>query len=286
MSNSTLDFLRDTLQTAIHAGDVIPCIGPVALADVHHRDSGAKIPASSDELILAMNNGQPMSPRLMYEFPRAAMHVELKSGRNKVNKFLTDTYGPDVWSTAAMHEWLFAIQPPLIIDMNRDTGLQKLYAHTPHTLIVGIARIGGTQFRFKLFKHDGTSYTEVDQSGIDSSAPVLFKPLGTPFPQAHYIASDADFVDYITELMGGFAIPDFLKTYRQGKRYALLGFELARDTERMILSDLMYAGNGGWALMQVEPGKRALQFCSRHALEAVRIDDPAELYGNALLTAA
>ncbi len=273
MSNLNLNSVLAPLHDAIRAGDVIPCIGALALADVHHRESGAKIPTSSDELILAMNNGQPMSPRLMYEFPRAAMHIELKSGRNKVNKFLTDTYAPDVWSTAAMHTWLFDVLPPLVIDLNRDTGLQRLYAKTPHTLVVGIARIGGTQFRFKLFKHDGTSYSEVDESGIDPSAPVLFKPLGTPMPQAHYIASDADFVDYITELMGGFAIPDFLKTYRQGKRYALLGFELARDTERMILSDLMYASAGGWAFMQVEPSKRAQQFCTRHALELVRVDE-------------
>ncbi|OYY73712.1 MAG: SIR2 family protein [Gammaproteobacteria bacterium 28-57-27] len=270
MSDSTPNSFLETLRDAIHAGDVIPCIGALALADVRHHDSGAKIPASSDELILAMNNGQPMSPRLMYEFPRAAMHVELKSGRNKVNKFLTDTYAPDVWSVSSMHEALFELLPPLLIDLNRDTGLQRLYAKTPHTLVVGIARIGGTQFRYKLFKHDGTSYSEVDESGIDPSAPVLFKPLGTPMPEAHYIASDADFVDYITELMGGFAIPDFLKTYRQGKRYALLGFELARDTERMILSDLMYASAGGWAFMQVEPSKRAQQFCTRHTLEIVQ----------------
>ena len=64
MSNLNLNSVLAPLHDAIRAGDVIPCIGALALADVHHRDSGAKIPASSDELILAMNNGQPMSPRL------------------------------------------------------------------------------------------------------------------------------------------------------------------------------------------------------------------------------
>ncbi|MEW6765238.1 MAG: SIR2 family protein [Pseudomonadota bacterium] len=259
----------DTLTAGIRAGEVIPCIGPEALADVRHRDSGTKIPATSDELILAMNNGQPMAPRLMYEFPRAAMHIELKSGRSKVNRFLSDTYGPDVWTTSAMHLWLYGLNPPCIIDMNRDTGLQKLYASTPHTLVTGVARIGGTQFRYKLFRHDGTGYTETDEAGIDPAAPVLFKPLGTPLPEANFIASDADFVDYITELMGGFAIPGFLKTFRQGKRYALLGFPLSRDTERMILHDLMYAGDGGWALMSAEPNRKGQQFCARHAIQPI-----------------
>ncbi|MEW5837850.1 MAG: SIR2 family protein [Pseudomonadota bacterium] len=269
MSSLTLDSVPDSLRDAIRTGKVIPCIGPAALDDVRHRESGAKIPATSDELILAMNHGQAMSPRLMYEFPRAAMHIELKSGRSKVNRFLTETYAPDVWSSAAMHEWLFALQPPLIIDMNRDSGLQRLYAQRAHTLILGVARIGGTQFRFKIFSHDGETYREITQNEVDPALPVLFKPLGSALPQANYIASDADFVDYITELMGGFAIPDFLKAYRQGKRYALLGFELARDTERMILHDLMFAGAGGWALLPGEVTRRAQQFCSRHALEIV-----------------
>ncbi len=65
--------------------------------------------------------------------------------------------------------------------------------------------------------------------------PVLFKPMGAPKPS--YIASD---VDNITELMGGLAVPGFVKAQRRGKRYLLLGLRLNRDTERMVLSDLIY----------------------------------------------
>ena len=39
----------------------------------------------------------------------------------------------------------------------------------------------------------------------------------------------------MTELMGGFAIPRFLKVQRRGKRYLLLGLRLNRDTERIVL---------------------------------------------------
>ena len=86
---------------------------------------------------------------------------------------------------------------------------------------------------------------------MDISLPVLFKPLGTPLPESNYIASDADFVDYITELMGGFAIPGFVKRRRQGRRYLLLGVRLNRDTERMLLSDIMFGAGqpSGWALI-------------------------------------
>jgi hypothetical protein len=53
--------------------------------------------------------------------------------------------------------------------------------------------------------------------------PILFKPMGTPKPEANYIASDADYVDFITELMGGFSIPPEVKELRKGKQYLLHG---------------------------------------------------------------
>lgn len=64
--------------------------------------------------------------------------------------------------------------------------------------------------------------------------------MGTPRPKSNYIAADADYVDYITKLMGGFAIPDFLKEYRKGKKYLLIGLPLNRDSEPMVMSDIVY----------------------------------------------
>ncbi|MBI5937332.1 MAG: SIR2 family protein [Betaproteobacteria bacterium] len=230
---------------------VVPYLGAGALAGVVDTQSGRAMPADSESLILAMNNGQPMAPKLMYEFPRAAMHVELKRGRSTLMKFLNATYGNTDWSQSALHNWLAEQKLPYIVDTNRDLLLQKAWATTPHTLIVGVARIGGTDFRFKLFQHDGTSYRAIDQEAVNASLPVLFKPLGTPQPEPNYIASDADFVDYLTELMGGFGIPAFVKRMRQGKRYLLLGMRLTRDTERMVLSDIVFGADkpSGWALI-------------------------------------
>ncbi len=263
----------DQIRTGLAAGDVVPFIGADALADVTHGKTGAKIPATSDELILALNNGQPMAPRLMYEFPRAAMNIELKRGRNAVNRALETIYADTGWSRAALHGWLNALHLPYIIDLNRDTGLQQAWAGRPHTLIVGIARIAGG-LRYKLFSHDGSAYTAAqDESGIDPAAPILFKPCGTPWPEPNWIASDADFVDYITELMGGFAIPPYLKERRKGLRYLVLGARLNRDTIRMLLADFIYSAGepAGWALIAGANDKEK-RFCARLGLEVVDAD--------------
>jgi len=266
----------------LKSGQIIPYIGPHALKGAVHKETGAAIPADSDSLILAMNNGQPMAPKLMYEFPRAAMNQELKKGRGYVTRFLNETYGKDIWTRAPVHDWLAEIKPQYVIDINRDTMLQASYADTPHNLIVGLARIGGTDYRFKIFHYDGSKYKEIQQEATDLSLPVLFKPMGSPIPEAHYIASDADYVDYITELMGGFGLPKFLKEYRKEKQYLFIGMRFNRDTERMVMSDIVYSAAEpikGWVLTP-EPTRKEERFCAKMGIEIIKTDI------NALLSAS
>ena len=266
--------LRNSLLAGLRDGSLVPCLGPGALHDVTHRESGLSMPATSEQLILAMNGGRPMAPKLMYEFSRAAMNVELKRGRTAVTRFLTDTYCDRAWSRARLHDWLAAIHPGYVIDFNRDTQLIDSYSHTPHTLVLGCARIGGTSYRFKLYAHDGTRYAQASAEQIDAALPVLFKPLGCPKPNPSYIASDADYVDYLTELMGGFAVPSFVKSRRKGKRYLLLGLRFTRDTERMLLTDMIFdaADNpGGWALI-ADPTPKERRFLDRIGITLIEKD--------------
>jgi len=263
------------LVSAVRRGDLIPYLGPGALAGVVDAANGEPIPADSDSLILAMNQGKPMAQRLMWEFPRAAMNVELKRGRAAVHRFLDTTYGQRNWTRAPLHDWIAAIAPHYVIDINRDTQLQDSYAHCPHTLIRGISRVAGTDYRFRIHSYDNGRYREVDQEQVDPGLPILFKPMGSPRPDATYIASDADYVDYITELMGGFAIPGFLKDYRRGRQYLLLGMRLTRDTERMVLADIVYGAGEptGWALIP-EPTDKERRFCQSKGIEIVEADIP------------
>ncbi|MBL8441542.1 MAG: SIR2 family protein, partial [Betaproteobacteria bacterium] len=94
--------LRAKLLAGLQDGSIVPYLGPGVLADVKNVATGAAIPADSDSLIYAMNDGKPMAPKLMYEFPRAAMNVELKRGRTTVTRFLTRTYGETAWTRGAV----------------------------------------------------------------------------------------------------------------------------------------------------------------------------------------
>ncbi|MGR9107298.1 MAG: SIR2 family protein [Gammaproteobacteria bacterium] len=266
--------LHDLIE-GIRQGATVPYLGSGALLGATDPSSGKAIPADSESLILAMNDGKPMAPRLMYEFPRAAMNVELKRGRSALIRFLDTTYGATRWTRSPLHEWLASIKPPYVIDINRDSQLQDSYSDTPHTLVRGVARIGGSDYRYQIHHYDGERYStaDIDQAEIDPALPILFKPMGSPLPKPTYIASDADYVDYITELMGGFAIPAFLKEYRKGKQYLFLGLRMDRDTERMVLSDIIYGAGkpAAWALIP-EPNAKERRFCKRQNIEIIESD--------------
>ncbi|NEV60622.1 SIR2 family protein [Thiorhodococcus minor] len=265
----------ESLAGQLARGELVPYLGPGALSGVTDVANGEAMPADSDSLIIAMNNGKPMSPRLMWEFPRAAMDVELKRGRSAVHRFLNATYAQRTWTRSPLQDWIKGIRPPYVIDINRDLQLQDSYADQPHTLIRGIARVGGTDYRFRIHAYDGETYREVAQEDVDPSLPILFKPMGSPKPDETYIASDADFVDYLTELMGGFGIPAFVKTHRQGKQYLFLGLRFLRDTERMVMSDIIYAAGepAGWALIP-EPTEKERRFLATKGVEIVEADWP------------
>ena len=269
-----LDTTLQTLLAGVANNTIVPYLGAGALQGSVDKLSGVAIPADSDSLILAMNGGKPMSARLMWEFPRAAMDEELKRGRKAVHNFLEDTYGKRKWTRAPLHDWLASIEPHYVIDTNRDTQLQDTYADQPHTLIRGTARISGTNYRFVLNEYRGSGgYCEITQEEVNPALPILFKTMGSPRPDANYIASDADYVDYITELMGGFAIPDFLKEYRKGKQYLFIGMRLQRDTDRMVMSDITYASAEpkGWALIP-QPTDKEVRFCARQGIEIIAAD--------------
>ncbi len=265
----------DEILSGLYDNTVVPYLGPGVLFDSTNKLTSEPIPASSESLILAMNNGKPMAPKLMYEFPRAAMNQELKRGRNFLSQFLNKTYGETEYTRASFHEWLAEWRPNYIVDINRDTQLQDSYANEEHTLICGVARITETQFRFRIYHYDAQNYFEIEQEQVDKKLPILFKPMGTPRPEANYIASDADYVDYITELMGGFAIPNFLKDYRKDKQYLLLGMPLNRDSERMVMSDIVYGAKDkkGWVLNKMPTAKEE-RFCKRIGLDIINMDVP------------
>jgi hypothetical protein len=261
----------ETIKKEIRNQTTVPYFGLGVFEGVT-SDEGEAIPYDSDSLILMMNNGRPMSPRLMFEYSRAAMHLEQRRGVEYLQQLTNHIYTKP-FAPTSLQKAVAGMSPRLIIDTNRDTKFKELLSFEPHYLIIGKARILGELNRYEIYEYDveNKKYFLVDDDALDDAKTILFKPMGSPLPEPSFIISDADYVDWLTEAMGGFAVPPSLKSYRKTKKYLFLGTYFDRDTDRMVANELTHDLEGGYVITDRELSKKEKKFIEKHNLELIEM---------------
>ncbi len=269
-----MDTIIETIKKEIRNQLTIPYFGLGVFEGVMSKE-GEHVPHDSDSLILAMNGGRAMAPRLMYEYSRAAMHLEQRRGVEYMTQLINHIYTKP-FDPTPLHKAIIDMSPRYIIDTNRDTKFQELLAYTPHCLIVGKSRIMGNDYRFEIYEYDveNQKYFLVDEEVLETAEKILFKPMGSPLPTPSFVISDADYVDWLTEAMGGYAVPKVLKTYRKTKKYLFLGTYFDRDTDRMVANELSLDLEGGYVITDKELGKKEKKFIEKHHLEVIEMSLP------------
>jgi len=112
----------------------------------------------------------------------------------------------------------------------------------------------------------------VDKELLNPMLPILFKRLGCVVPEKTFIISDADFVEWLTEAMGGYGVPPFLKKYREGKSYLFLGIDFDRDTYRMVANEITMGLKDGILVNDKEVmSKKEEKFLASHNIEKLKI---------------
>lgn len=256
----------DDILQKIKDGTVIPFLGMGVFENTKATD-GTQLPFDSDSMILSLNNGRAMSDRLMYEYSRAAMSLEQRKGREFIIQMTNHIFSSKEYELPKVYQWIKAIKPPYVVDTTMDDSLLKIYDDETHYLITGISRITADYDRFVIYKFDPSSkeYTQIDKEAFTLDAPVLFKPMGSTKPEMNFIVSDADFVDWLTEAMGGYAIPAPIKEYRKDKEYLFMGVDFSRDTFRMVANEITIGLKGGYSLINKdELTKKEDKFISTH----------------------
>jgi hypothetical protein len=249
----------------------VPYFGLGVFSQTKTKD-GEQMPYDSDSMILTLNNGREMSQRLMFEYSRAAMHLEERRGVEYLKQLVNHLYTKDFEPTA-LHKAIVDMLPRYIIDTNRDSKFQELLAYEPHCLILGKSRIMADKNRYETYEYDveNKKYFLVEDVVLDDAKKILFKPMGSTLPEPTFVISDADYVDWLTEAMGGFALPPVLKTYRKTKKYLFLGTSFDRDTDRMVANELTLDLEGGYVITDKELGKKEKKFVEKHNLEVIKM---------------
>lgn len=260
-----------TIKKEIRNQTTVPYFG-LGIFENTKTKEGEQMPYDSDSMILMMNSGRPMSQRLMFEYSRAAMHLEQRRGVDYIQQLTNHIYTKDFEPTP-LQKIIVDMSPRYLIDTNRDSKIQELLAYEPHSLIVGKARIMADKNRYEVYDYDveNKKYFLVDDEVLDDAKKILFKPMGSTLPEPNFIISDADYVDWLTEAMGGFALPSVLKTYRKTKKYLFLGTSFDRDTDRMVANELTLNLEGGYVISDKELGKKEKKFVQKHNLEVLNM---------------
>ena len=112
----------------------------------------------------------------------------------------------------------------------------------------------------------------IEKENLNLDLPILFKPMGSTKPEMNFIISDADFVDWLTEAMGGFALPPILKEFRKDKEYLFMGVDFSKDTFRMVANEITVGLKGGITLLDKEElTKKEDKFIKTHNLENLNL---------------
>lgn len=262
----------DKIKAALQEGSLVPFLGMGVFKETVAKD-GSNLPYDSDSMVLALNNGRAMSERLMYEYTRAAMSLEQRKGREFIVQMTNHIYSSKTYEIPYTYQFLKTIRPKYLIDTNLDDSGCKVYEDIPHFMITGVSRIMQDYDRYVVYLYDVVTktYHQIDKAELNDSLPILFKPMGSTVPEMNFIISDADFVDWLTEAMGGYAMPPFLKQYREGKSYLFLGVDFSRDTFRMVANEITLGFQGGYVVLEDEEITKKMQkFFSIHHLNVIR----------------
>ncbi|MDY0266011.1 MAG: SIR2 family protein [Sulfurospirillum cavolei] len=264
---------KSELEAQIKEGTTVPFIGMGVFKGTKTED-GFQIPFDSNSMILALNSGRAMSPRLMYEYSRAAMSLEQRKGRAYIEGMTNHIFTAKPYAMPEVYVWLKTLMPRYVVDLNLDDSLLKLYDATEHFLITGVSRIMAGYDRFIVYRYDVATqtYTRIDKEALHVQIPIIFKPLGCTVPEKNFIISDADFVDWLTEAMGGYALPPLLKTYKNDKSYLFLGVDFDRDTFRMVANEITLGLKGGYTINDQETmRKKEEKFLKAHRVEKLPV---------------
>ncbi len=268
---SLVNELIQNIKKELRNQTTVPYFGLGIFQDTKTKD-GVEMPYDSDSMILTMNDGKAMSQRLMFEYSRAAMHLEQRRGVEYMTQLINHIYTKPFEPTA-LQKAIVDMLPRYIIDTNRDTKIQELLAYEPHCLIIGKSRLMADKNRYEVYEYDveNKKYFLVEDEVLESAKKILFKPMGSPLPVPSFVISDADYVDWLTEAMGGFALPPILKTYRKAKKYLFVGTYFDRDTDRMVANELTLDLEGGYIITDKELGKKEKKFVEKHNLEVINM---------------
>jgi len=250
--------LARELGAGIAAGDLIPYLGPGLLSTL---GTTTTVPRSPDEVITALVTRAPVPGRLRRDLSASAQYVEGNQHRITLERILADAFQNEPPPTA-FHAWLAGLgKASLIVDLWYDgltTAALSASGRTDWGSGLGVSHPQSSKAWAAWFDHKGEPTPEAE---IATRATVLYKPWGCVRPDGHWVISDSDFVELLTEIDIQSPIPETVKERRATRGFVFIGCrfdgELGRTFARQITKR---AGGPLFAVLPDEPTRNEARF--------------------------
>lgn len=250
--------LARALGRGIASGDLIPYLGPGLLSILGPT---ATVPRSPEDIITALVMRAPVPGRLRRDLSASAQYIEGNQHRITLERILADAFRAEPPPTA-FHTWLAGLEKAtLIVDLWYDglaTTALSASGRSDWGCALGISHPQSNKAWAAWFDHRGEA---AEESEIASRRTLLYKPWGCARPAGHWVISDSDFVELLTEIDIQSPIPQTVKDRRATRGFVFVGCrfdgELGRTFARQITKR---SGGPLFAVLPDEPTRNETRF--------------------------
>jgi hypothetical protein len=264
------------LEAQLRTGALIPYIGPGLLGP----DAGC--PTTPVQLAAALNAKVAVPGRIRTNLWSTAQWIESHRHKRTLDALMNQIFAPQV-QPSPVHRWLAGLGCPMIVDSWYDGALTAAFQQRSDWidnswgLVQGVHRAGATR----------DIWTRAyDPSGVETLPDVaggwttlLYKPHGGAWPAGQMLASDADYVEVLTEIDIQSPIPDDVKVRRTGRGFVFLGCRFDDQLLRTFARQILKRSDGPYiAIMPDEITRNEAKFLAEIGAEVVRQDVLTSLF--------
>lgn len=273
----------DTLVDLFAQRRLLPYVGPGALA----LDAAAvPVPADPGRLVAALTQKSAVPFKLRGNLPGAAQYIENFKHRKTLAALMTAAFAPGV-APNALHRLLATLAPPLVVGAWYDDALASAFGwRRDWGMVQGVSQAervarGAADPWVAWYDADGAP---VAAAAAEHWRTLLYQPLGSLRPAQHYLVSDSDFVEVLTEIDIQTPIPARVQQLRRDRHFLYLGCRFSDQLARSFARQIAKRSSARhWAVLDGPLTRNEARFVAEQGIEV--IDQPLAVFVAALQAA-
>jgi len=227
------------IAAGLWCGTLAPYLGPETL---RLESSNAALPLEPESLAAFLVKRVTVPARIRRNPNAAAQYIENFRHRRTLKNIMIEAYSGET-TAPRLYQLLSRLGLPLIVDTGYDQALQTVLEdqHRDWIQIQGVSRAEVRDSWYRTFAADDTQLASSEHRECTT---LLYKPWGGVRPQGHFIVSDADFVEVLTEIDIQTPIPDAVKIRRSQCGFVFFGCRFRDQLSRTYARQIMKRSAG------------------------------------------